>query len=80
MSEDDVSEDDVSEDGKSDGKSDASDAEKSRQINVDVELSLNCNNNIALLYKQKKELEEKLVRPLRPLQRRKRPSRPRARP
>lgn len=75
-----MSEDDVSEDGKSDGKSDASDAEKSRQINVDVELSLNCNNNIALLYKQKKELEEKLVRPLRPLQRRKRPSRPRARP
>ncbi|KAM7459005.1 hypothetical protein BLSTO_00224 [Blastocystis sp. subtype 1] len=53
-------EDDVSEDGKSDGKSDAKDAEKSRQINVDVELSLNCNNNIALLYKQKKELEEKL--------------------
>ena len=62
--EEDVSEeDDVSEDGKSDGKSDA---EKSHQINVDVELSLNCNNNIALLYKQKKELEEKLVRPLPP--------------
>ena len=76
--EEDVSEeDDVSEDGKSDGKSDA---EKSHQINVDVELSLNCNNNIALLYKQKKELEEKLVRPLPPLQHRKRPSRPRARP
>ena len=79
-SESDRSEDDVSEDGKSDGKSDAKDAEKSRQINVDVELSLNCNNNIALLYKQKKELEEKLVCSLRPLQRRKRPSRPRARP
>ena len=29
---------------------------------MDVELSLNCNNNIALLYKQKKEIEEKLVR------------------
>lgn len=75
--EDGSGEEDVSEDDADDGKSDA---EKNHQINVDVELSLNCNNNIALLYKQKKELEEKLVRPLRPLQPRKRPSRRRARP
>lgn len=54
--------------------------EKNSQINVDIELSLNCNNNIALLYKQKKELEEKLVALVRPLQPRKRPSWPRARP
>ena len=28
---------------------------------IDVELSMNCNNNIELLYKQKKEMEVKLV-------------------
>ena len=35
-------------------------SEASHKINVDVELSLNCNQNISLLFSQKKDLQDKL--------------------
>lgn len=38
----------------------AAGSEASHKINVDVELSLNCNQNISLLFSQKKDLQDKL--------------------
>ena len=46
--------------GVSSSKRAFSSREHSSKINVDVELSLNCNQNISLLFSQKKELQDKL--------------------